>query len=303
MGAQASTEHPLRERRRGMMSDDFGLPMVVFPRRRADAAGQHTALQACADRYLSRLGSILFRGFGVEDADAFARFTSAFARPLLRPSASSALSLGLMHGIGADAFQHVLSLSECLPRTVFLACMRTPHGGPGLLADTREVYRRLPDPIRARFEARGVRYVWRLDDPALMAAFHTTDRLLVARRCRAAGLGVDAPPDDVVTVTRSASATALHPWTRQKVWFNEAHRFAALAADGASGVCHADGTAIPPAMLDEIGHAYAEASLLVSWEPGDVLMLDNLLTARSCPSDGEQLVSLADPHALAPCTQ
>ena len=48
-------------------------PLVVFPR--SAAPGERAlALRGCAERYLPQLGSVLFRGFGVEDQAAFQRF-------------------------------------------------------------------------------------------------------------------------------------------------------------------------------------------------------------------------------------
>jgi hypothetical protein len=45
-------------------------------------------------------------------------------------------------------------------------------------------------------------------------------------------------------------------------------------------VYFADGSPIDPAMLDEITQVYRDHSVVFPWRKGDVLMLDNMLTAH-----------------------
>jgi hypothetical protein len=44
---------------------------------------------------------------------------------------------------------------------------------------------------------------------------------------------------------------------------------------------YGDGAEIEPEVLDEVRHAYQQASVSFAWEPGDILLLDNMLMAHS----------------------
>ena len=43
---------------------------------------------------------------------------------------------------------------------------------------------------------------------------------------------------------------------------------------------YGDGTPIEPAVLDELRQAYREETVAFPWQKGDILMLDNMLTAH-----------------------
>jgi hypothetical protein len=44
---------------------------------------------------------------------------------------------------------------------------------------------------------------------------------------------------------------------------------------------YGDGSQIEPVVLDEIRDAYQRSSTSFAWEPGDILLLDNMLMAHS----------------------
>ena len=98
------------------------------------------------------------------------------------------------------------------------------------------------------------------------------------------------------------------------VWFNQAHLFHVsrlpaevrewlLAAFGEQNlprnVYFADGSPIEPAMLDEIVRVCDEQAIVFPSHEGDVLMLDNMLTAHGRkPFEGKRkvVVGIAESH-------
>ncbi|MET0411097.1 MAG: hypothetical protein ABW217_07360, partial [Polyangiaceae bacterium] len=113
------------------------LPLVVFPSLPgADAGDQIAALRLTADRYLARLGTILFRGFDVSTSDQFSRFATGFGMTLDRSGADpeQLVELG-----------HVRAESGAWPLRVW----QSSAGARGftLLADGRDVFRALPRSI------------------------------------------------------------------------------------------------------------------------------------------------------------
>ncbi len=46
-------------------------------------------------------------------------------------------------------------------------------------------------------------------------------------------------------------------------------------------VYYGDGTPIEDSVMEEIGAIYQENKIIFTWQKGDILMLDNMLTAHS----------------------
>src|SRR5262245_39000635 len=79
------------------------------------------------------------------------------------------------------------------------------------------------------------------------------------------------------------------------VWFNQAHLFHISSLPEAvresfheefseedlpRNAYHADGSPIDVSMLDEIRHVYEQEAVRFAWKEGDILVLDNMMTAH-----------------------
>ena len=144
--------------------------------------------------------------------------------------------------------------------------------------------------------------------------FQTSSKAVVEDYCRKAQMEFEWIGDDQFRTRQHCQAVERHPRTGEMVWFNQAHLFHVsrlpaevrewlLAAFGEHNlprnVYFADGSPIEPAMLDEIVRVCDEQSILFPWHEGDVLMLDNMLTAHGRkPFVGKRkvVVGIAESH-------
>ncbi|CAM2068742.1 TauD/TfdA family dioxygenase [Sulfidibacter corallicola] len=201
-------------------------------------------------------------------------------------------------------------------RIWFFAAVTADRGGATPIADSRAVWRAIPPEVRERFATRGVMYIRNYGEIDLpwQVAFQTEARDEVETFCRGRGIEWHWGAGDRLQTRQICQGVAQHPVTGDPVWFNQAHLFhpSALAAEVREGLCQAlgseglprdarygDGSPIEDEALAAIRAAFAEASRSFPWRLGDLLILDNMLTAHGRhPFEGRRrvLVGMARPH-------
>jgi hypothetical protein len=126
-------------------------------------------------------------------------------------------------------------------------------------------------------------------------AFQTTRRAVVEQYCRNNDIDFEWKANNRLRTRQVRRAVALHPRTRQESWFNHLTFFhvttlepvvrdSLLAEFGEedlpNNTYYGDGTEIEDSVLAELREAYAAEAIMFPWQAGDVLMLDNMLTAH-----------------------
>ena len=302
------------------------LPALLSPSRAGEPLLEAFApLRADIDALLARIGGVLLRGFEVPDVDAFRAFAASFGHPLLAyefgSTPRSAVGGGIYTSTEYPAHQHIPLHNEQAytrewPMKIWFHCVTAaPEGGETPIADSRAIWREMPEPIRRRF-APGVQYVRNYGefDVPWQQVFNTERRDEVEAWCTRSGIRFEWKPDGGLRTTQLCQATAVHPRTGETVWFNQAHLFHVSnlppevresleellgADDMPRTACFADGSPIPDAMLDEVRAVLAAQTVSFRWQAGDVLMLDNMLAAHArAPFKGPRkvVVAMAEPH-------
>lgn len=252
-------------------------------------------------------GALLFRGFSVGSAQAFKQAIMSFGsapslyseRSTPRTQIDGPLYTATEYPAREPIFLHnENSYASRWPRFLAFFCEQPgASGGEVMLADTREIYRRIPQSVRAACEGRGLRYTRRFI-PGIgyswQQAFGVADEEALMQMLAQQGYDACRDGDHLIT-ERTASWSILHPETAEAVWFNHGIFFNAYSLPGnirrsmeklfGTGVypfqtSYADGSMIDAETYEIIRNSYSTASLGIRMEAGDVLLIDNLLVAH-----------------------
>jgi len=311
------------------LSIEPGLPAVVSPRAGAATMSLHEAaplLHAIVDEQLERAGGVLFTGFRVESIDAFQAFAASFGHPLIgyefastpRSQVEGAVYTSTEYPPHRSIPLHNEQSYTCeWPLRIWFHCaLAARSGGATPIADSRAIYRALDPALVARFASRELLYVRNFGqglDLPWQQAFGSDDPRVVERVCRARGIECEwrnSEDGELLLRTRErCQAVARHPRTGERVWFNQANLFHLSSLDEdmqealidsvgienvPRNVYYGDGAPLEADALAQIRGVLDEQRIVFPWRTGDVLMLDNMLTAHARdPFEGPRKVVVA----------
>ncbi|MCJ2036202.1 TauD/TfdA family dioxygenase [Methylobacterium sp. J-068] len=303
---------------------DGPLPLLVTPAdgQTPDLIEALPAIRAAADTHLHAAGGLLLRGFGLGGADAFRSFAAGFGHDLLTYEFGSTPRTQITQGVYTSTeyppHQHIPLHNEQAyardwPMKIWFYCeLAAPEGGETPIADSRAIHRAMPEAIRDRFAGAGLMYVRNYGndlDVAWEQVFGTEDRAVVEAYCAGHGITCEWKPDGALRTRQICQGVATHPVTGEALWFNQAHLFhvsnlepevrATLLElvdepDLPRNVYYGDGSPIPDADLATVREVLDAHTITFPWESGDVVMLDNMLTAHArTPFRGPRKVVVA----------
>ena len=293
----------------GDLQPDCRLPLVIRPA----TAGVELRAWARSNRefieaHLLQEGAILFRDFDLHTTQEFEQLIETVSGKLLdysyRSTPRTLVSGRIYTSTEYPAHQSIplhneLSYSCDWPMKLWFFSMQVAdEGGETPIADSRKIYQHVPAEIRDCFERKGLMYVRNYGtglDLAWEDVFQTTSRPAVEDYCRAAGIEFEWIGEEQLRTRQRCQVSAKHPQTGEMLWFNQAHLFHVsrlpaevresllstfAAEDLPRNVYFADGSAIEPEMVDEILKVYEQQAVAFPWCAGDVLLVENMLTAH-----------------------
>lgn len=280
------------------------------------------------ESWLLHHGAILFRGFDVTSIDEFESVARAVHPKLVRyrePSTPRTeyrdkIYISTQYPKYHEIHAHSeLSYTHVWPmKALFMCRQAASSGGETPLADNREILGRLPAALRRRFMDLGVMYLRNYGDGLILPwqkVFDTDSKSQVEVYCRQShAMSCEWKEDGGLRTRQLRHAVIRHPDTEELVWFNQAHLFhidslgPEVAADLRSTFAEndlpvhsffGDGSAISTEELNVVVKATLDASYYLPWEPGDVMVLDNVLVSHgrnSFEGDREVAACFVEPR-------
>lgn len=216
------------------------------------------------------------------------------------------------------------SYALSFPGLLMFGCLIAPEeGGATPVTDVRKVLRDIPQPLADRFREHGWALVRNYGDHISLGwrtAFNTDDPAEVEAYCKENLIAHEWCADGHLRTVQRRPATIRHPGTGEEVWFNHMVFWNSWSLDedtrevliedlGADnlpfGTAFGNGDPVSREDVEVIDRAYRAATVRESWQPGDVMIVDNLLMAHARESyrgDRKILVTMGDPVQLADCS-
>jgi alpha-ketoglutarate-dependent taurine dioxygenase len=277
--------------------------------------------QEFIETQLLKHGGLLFRGFEIKDASEFEQFIRVVSGDAIeyqeRSSPRSLIDGRIYTSTDHPADQFIFLHNEqsynlVFPLRIFFFCIKpAEEGGETLLGDSRKILARLDPQIRTKFADKNYMYVRNFGygfGLTWQAAFQTMDRAVVDLYCREHEIECEWKDENHLTTRQVRRLIAKHPRTGEDVWFNHATFFHISTLDPGlqrvlsdafaehelpNNTYYGDGSPIEPEVMEQLHRSYRQEEVAVPWQRGDVLMLDNMLTAHGrAPFKGERQIAV-----------
>lgn len=298
--------NPVRE---SQLQADRPLPLIMEPAAdQVDLADWAKNNRELIEQKLYRHGGILFRGFGLKDASDFERVAGAICRELYaeygdlpREGVAGKVYTSTPYPEDKSILYHnESSHMSCWPSKINFFCLTVAkEGGATPIADCRMVYQSLDPEVRQKFEELGVMYVRNFSeglDVSWQRFFGTEDKSVVEESCHKAGMSCEWTGKNDLRIRQKCQAVLSHPVTGEKTFFNQVQLHHVHCLDAAvrqsllsifkredlpRHVYYGDGSAIEDSVMDHVGEAYEKNAVRFQWQQGDMVSLDNMLTAHA----------------------
>ncbi len=259
------------------------------------------------DNNLLQYGALLFRDFQFKQTE-FESFINAIVGELLDYSYRSTPRTLVNGKIYTSTeyppeqfipLHNEMSYARNWASKIWFYCVKpATQGGETPIADSRQIFNKIPLQIKEKFIAKKVMYARNYGgglDLDWQNVFQTNNKTEVESYCRQAGIEFEWISKNHLRTRQVCQAIATHPITKEIVWFNQAHLFHVSSLpiniresllsmmseqDLPRNSFYGDGTPIEDSVIEEINRIYRQEMISFPWQVRDILMLDNMLFAH-----------------------
>ncbi|MBG0857060.1 TauD/TfdA family dioxygenase [Streptomyces spinoverrucosus] len=305
-------------------------PAILHAQSPGDAASWAVQHRDALRAHVAEHGVLLVRGLDLRDADQVGAVFAGLSDGLMTEKEAFAPRQSYGPGVYSSTtwpanqpmcMHHELSYTLDVPGLMLFACLTAPsQGGATAVADAEQVLQALPSELSERFEREGWLLTRTYNDEigaSLTESFGTDDHAAIERYCQAHAIDFTWQPDGSLHTRQRRSAVVRHPLTGRRCWFNQiaflnewtlAPEVREYLVDvyGEDGLPFntrfGDGTPISEDVVQLLNATYEEHTRREPWQPGDLMLVDNIRTAHSREAfTGERqvLVAMAEPRRLA----
>jgi alpha-ketoglutarate-dependent taurine dioxygenase len=311
--------------RGGHDDNAHGLPLIKPAGGDPNLAGWMMENKDKFEKDLVLHGALLFRGFDIHTATDFNQFMLCFdTQPLpymFRSSPRKELDSRMRNIYLSTSYPSNRSInmhcessySRVWGRKIIFCCLRRAAvGGETPIADCRKVLKSIKPELIQKFRDRGVKYRRNLLPDLGMhwqEVFQTKDLEVAKAICRRYNIEYKIGDDESFVIEWVKPAIYLHPDSGEETWFNHVlffnrySRYEELKLSPGDSVPNeyltsetffGDGTEISYEEYLDIKEAYQKNLIVFRYQNGDVLFLDNMLTAHGRnPYKGDRTVATA----------
>lgn len=304
------------------LQDGKSFPLVIQPLvEEVDLVDWAKSNREFIENELLKHGAILFRGFQVNTVTEFENFATAIC-PNLFGEYGDLPRAGVANKVygstpypanKAILFHNESSHLHCWPLKIWFFCVQpAQQGGETPIIDCRIAYQILPEKLQEQLAQKQLMYVRNYTnnlDVSWQDFFRTSDQSVVEDYCRQAGISYEWYGDNGLITRQVRPALAVHPKTGESIFFNQIqlHHIAYLDIKTKESllslfdekklprnVYYGDGTPIEDDVIAEIDRVYQQSQTSFQWRRGDILMLDNMLSAHGrSPYIGQRKIVVA----------
>ncbi|MDT4989550.1 MAG: hypothetical protein QOI74_3644 [Micromonosporaceae bacterium] len=316
-------------------SIETGKPATVAAPQLADVAGACewlATVRAGVIAGLEQHGAVYLRGLPIRSARDFAAARDVLIRRQAgyqeKATPRSTLGDGVFSSTDLPATQSIQPHNEnsytlTFPGLLLFGCLVAPGtGGATPVTDCRQVLRSLPPDLVERFRTRGWGLLRNYAEHLSInwsTALGLSSAAEVPDFCARNAIAYRWHDDGHLRTGQRRSAIIRHPRTGADVWFNHVAFWSEWSLDPEIrevlvdefghdnlpfNTTYGDGSAVSADEITSINRAYAEATVRADWEPGALLLVDNILAAHgreAFTGDRTVVVAMGDPTDLADC--
>jgi len=297
--------------------------LVVEPKSNLDIFEWVKENKELLEEYLIKYDGLLLRNFGIYSVSEFNKAVQIIYPTLLdyvyRSTPRTRLGGKIYTATEYPADRAIPlhnenSYTKSWPHKIFFfSVIVASEGGETPIASSRNIYKRIDKSIKEKFETKGIMYVRNYTpgvDLSWQDVFQTEQKDEVDKFCKDNGIQFQwnsSSPE--LTTKEVCQASIKHPSTGELVWFNQAHLFHISSLDEGDRLSlirelgennlprntfYGDGSPIELEALEHIRKVYNEEKIKFKWQKGDIMILDNILTAHARePFKGERKVVVA----------